>query len=59
MITVSVTTFNLRFMKTELEEIKKQLESTLDGFKDAYEEYGYDLSNETHYVETALKKVNF
>ena len=45
-------------MKTELEEIKKELESTLDGFKDAYDNYGYDLANEKHYVETALKRVN-
>jgi len=45
-------------MKTELEEIKKELESTLEGFKDAYEDYGYDLANERYYVETALKKVN-
>ena len=45
-------------MKTELEEIKKELESTLDGFKDAYEDYGYDLANERHYVETAMKQVN-
>ena len=45
-------------MKTQLEEIKGQLESTLDGFKDAYENYGYDLANERYYVETALKKVN-
>ena len=45
-------------MKTELKDIKAQLESTLDGFKDAYENYGYDLANEKYYVETALKKVN-
>ena len=45
-------------MKTELEEIKKELESTLEGFKDAYENYGYDLANERYHVETALKKVN-
>ena len=45
-------------MKTELEEIKKELESTLEGFKDAYENYGYDLANERYDVETALKKVN-
>ena len=45
-------------MKTELEEIKKELESTLEGFKDAYDFDGYDLANERYYVETALKKVN-
>jgi len=45
-------------MKTALKEIKKELESTLEGFKDAYEYYGYDLANERHFVETALKKVN-
>ena len=38
--------------------IKENLEATLEGFKDAYETEGYDLSNEKHYVETALKRVN-
>ena len=56
--TNTVTTFNLRIEKTELEEIKKELESTVEGFKDAYENYGYDLANERYHIETALKKVN-
>ena len=45
-------------MKNELKEIKKNLKATLTGFKDAKEEYGYDLANETYYVKQALKQVN-
>ena len=45
-------------MKKELKEIKKNLKATLTGFKDAEEEYGYDLANETYYVKQALKQVN-
>ena len=45
-------------MKKELEIIKENLEATLEGFKDAYETDGYDLGNEIHYIETALKQVN-
>lgn len=45
-------------MKHELKIIKENLEATLEGFKDAYETEGYDLGNEKHYVETALKQVN-
>lgn len=45
-------------MKKELEIIKENLEATLEGFKDAYENYGYDLANETYYVKQALKQVN-
>jgi DNA (cytosine-5)-methyltransferase 3A len=37
-------------MKTKLEEIKKQLESALDGFKDACKNYGYDLANAIYSV---------
>jgi len=53
-----VTIVNLRLMKKELKEIKKNLKATLSGFKDAEKEYGYDLANETYYVKTALKQVN-
>lgn len=45
-------------MKNELKEIKKNLKATLTGFKDAENEYGYDLANETYYVKQALKQVN-
>jgi hypothetical protein len=45
-------------MKDELKDIKKNLKATLNGFKDAEKEYGYDLGNETYYVKQALKQVN-
>lgn len=45
-------------METELKEIKKNLKYALNGFKDAKEKYGYDLANETYYIEQALKKVD-
>jgi len=45
-------------MKKALEIIKENLEATLEGFKDAYETEGYDLWNEKHCVEMALKQVN-
>ena len=45
-------------MKNELKQIKKNLKATLTGFKDAKEEYGYDLANESYYVKQALKQVN-
>ena len=45
-------------MKKELKEVKQYLESTLEEFSDAYENYGIDMDNETLLIEKALARVN-
>ncbi len=45
-------------MKEELKEIKQYLESTLEEFSDAYENYGINMDTETQFVEKALDRVN-
>ena len=45
-------------MEKDLNEIKQRLESVLEEFYDAYENYGHDMANESVYVEEALARVN-
>ena len=45
-------------MRKKLKEIKQCLESTLEEFNDAYENYGHDMDNEAYYVQEALNRVN-
>ena len=45
-------------MRKKLKEIKQCLESTLEEFNDAYENYEHDMDNETYYVQEALNRVN-
>lgn len=45
-------------MEKDLQDVKQYLESTLEEFSDAYENYGIDMDNETQLIEKALKRVN-
>ena len=45
-------------MRKKLKEIKQCLESTLEEYSDAYENYGHDMENEAYYVQEALNRVN-
>lgn len=45
-------------MREKLKEIKQCLESTLEEFNDAYENYEHDMDSEAYHVQEALNRVN-